>query len=144
MFCVALIPLMVKARALNFPGYLYEHFTDWNFYVDIFSWYKAGALILAGAFLLLCLLFDQISRGFSEHRMALLVKTPTFAFVAAFGSLVILSTISSEHTDLALWGFVGQFEGCLVWLSYLVLLLAASFFLIDPGLTQWVICIHSI
>ncbi|MGK5089175.1 O-antigen ligase family protein [Bdellovibrionota bacterium FG-2] len=138
-FCVALVPLIVKARALDFPGYLYDHFTDWNFYVDIFSWYKASAVILAASILVPCLAWDRVSRGIHKPSNHDLIRRPEFAFVGIFGLLVILSTLFSEHTDLAIWGFVGQFEGCIIWLSYLVLLLAASVFLTNTHLMKWVI-----
>lgn len=117
-FFTALVILIVRMHVYHRPmeKFYWSANTMEDRLTDFFSYFKMVAILVCAAAVLLILLYRLCTQSFSIKRC--------FAYIpmAVYSLLVLLSYVSSEYKEFALWGWNERFEGTLVLLSYMLLL----------------------
>lgn len=109
----AFVPLIVYMKRIKLSGVLYETWKGFDEYGDFFSYYKAAAII-ATAFISIIILSLNSKKPNLENQK-------NFIPIAVYFFFALISTIFSEHIQVALWGFTERHEGFLVIFSYLIM-----------------------
>lgn len=112
----SVVPLVVfmKKQPINAMDYFY--WTGVQFNYDFFSFYKANLIILFCAICLVSYLIagakDDINRD-----IPITLLLPLLIYVLT----IILSTIFTEHLDIAIYGIFDRYQGAAVLVSYCIL-----------------------
>lgn len=113
------VPLIVHFKEIPLNDFYFYHWKGNKVHWDLYSYYKAVFVIklslIALAFMFIKLYFEK------KEIKRLRIYIP----IAIYTIMVLLSTIFSEYSDVALNGFIDRFEGCLVIVSYIVILFTA-------------------
>lgn len=121
-----LVPLLVLMKSVPIPKEIMSFWISWTgetYNLDLFSYYKSRILIVCGGILTIFILFHL--KSFYKHiRFSWL-----YAFLLGAFLLILLSTIFSNYPTVAVNGSPDRYEGLLVWLSYLILLLSMALFI---------------
>lgn len=87
-----------------------------DYYSDFFSYYKSKWVIIFTVAAIVFFLVYSLVKGFKFNKSFLYIPA------AAYALLIIISTVTSEHKEVALNGFVARYEGMWVLLCYLILM----------------------
>lgn len=87
-----------------------------DYYADFFSYYKSKWVIIFTVAAIVFFLVYSLVKGFKFNKSFLYIPA------AAYALLIIISTVTSEHKEVALNGFVARYEGMWVLLCYLMLM----------------------
>lgn len=87
-----------------------------DYYADFFSYYKSKWVIIFTVAAIVFFLVYSLVKGFKFNKSFLYIPA------AAYALLIIISTVTSEHKEVALNGFVARYEGMWVLLCYLILM----------------------
>ena len=109
----AFVPIIVYMKRIKLTGILYETWRGFDDYGDFFSYYKA-ATIITTAFISIIILTLSSKKSTLKNQKDFIPITFYFFFA-------LVSTILSEHIQVALWGFTERHEGFLVIFSYLIM-----------------------
>lgn len=115
--CLFLVPLIIKLKPIKLVG---DYYTYWNgqaISYDFFSFYKMIFILISAVVAIIILGIKLIKKDVKIDKNKVLILLGLFIF------LVILSTLFSSHKDVALKGFVDRYEGALVLISYIVLVI---------------------
>lgn len=116
-FCVAIIPLLIRVNMVENPLSQYSwHSTD-QAYFDSYSLIKSQALIFAGIVSFIVVIYKQIK--YKTYQ----IKDPVVVLAFLFAIVTLLSYIVSPYRELSHTGIVGRFENVWVWLSYISIFL---------------------
>lgn len=109
----AIIPLLIRVTLVDYPMTQYTWYENITQYVDIYSYFKSHVIIAVG----LAALISLATRYFKDKAFPPLdgVVIATLVFAGA----IIVSQVFSVDPQVSRFGFIGRFEGYLVWLSYL-------------------------
>ena len=122
---VCLVPLLVLMKNISIPKEIMSFWTGWTgetYYMNLFSYYKSRLLIVCGGILTIIILVN-LKSILKQIRFTWL-----YAFLLGAFFFILLATIFSEYSTVAVNGLPNRCEGLLVWLSYLILLLAVIIF----------------
>ena len=116
LFTLAVVPLIIFAytdktsqvEALNFSG-------D-NVFIDIFNYYKSVGVILAAIAAIGVYFIKYLKDGFEIKKSRFYLPT------AIYAGFIVLSSLTSEYREIAISGFAERYEGMILLLCYLVLL----------------------
>ncbi|MBM7622732.1 O-antigen ligase family protein [Sporohalobacter salinus] len=111
-FILAIVPLIVFAKKISISGILKSY---WSKQLDFFSYYKMIVFLIA----VLAATISVLIYFFKRKRLK---RTFHYLLMEIYGILIIISTIYSTFTSVALWGFPDRYEGMFVLLGYLVVL----------------------
>ena len=109
----AFVPIIVYMKRIKLTGILYETWRGFDDYGDFFSYYKAATIITTAFISILILILSSKKPTLKSQKDFIPI---TFYFFFA-----LVSTILSEHIQVALWGFTERHEGFLVIFSYLIM-----------------------
>lgn len=116
-FFTAVIVMLVQMVNYNRPMEQFFWYSGGNDLVDFFSYYKmVGILVIAGLVLLI-LLYRVFTQSLAIKR------TPYYIPIAVYTLFVVLSHLFSDYKEFALFGWNDRFEGTLVLIGYMVILL---------------------
>ena len=114
---ITIIPLIVFSKFVKLSEIEMKSWTGEQIYADFFSYYKSQWLIVLTVMALVFLFAFLIVKGLKFEKNFLYIPT------AVYAGLIVLSAITSKYPDNALRGFPGRYEGTLVLLCYLLLML---------------------
>lgn len=114
---LTIIPLIVFSKFVKLSEVEMKSWTGEPTYADFFSYYKSQWLIVLTVMALVFLFAFLIVKGLKFEKNFLYIPT------AVYAGLIVLSAITSKYPDNALRGFPGRYEGTLVLLCYLLLML---------------------
>ena len=123
---VGLVPLLVLMKSVPIPEEIMPFWTGWTnetYDLDLFSYYKSRVLIVCGGILAIFILFN-LKSFYKQIRLTWL-----YVFLLGAFLFIFLSTIFSNYLAVAVNGSPNRYEGLLVWLSYLILLLSVVIFI---------------
>lgn len=115
MLIAGLVPLIVRLRVVSLPDYVQMHWMG-PVNLDYFSFYKMLWLLVLT--IPLVWLLTQCQWPFDRWTRLIYVCLGTL------GVCYLLSSLFSQYRTIAFVGFPDRYEGLLVWLAYLVLVLA--------------------
>lgn len=115
MLIAGLVPLIVRLRVVPLPVYVQTHWMG-PVNTDYFSFYKMLWLLVL-TFPLVWLLKQC---EWPSDRWTRLM----YICLGTMGAFYLLSSLFSRYRTIAFFGFPDRYEGLLVWLAYLVLVLA--------------------
>ncbi|MBC2581576.1 O-antigen ligase [Clostridium sp. DJ247] len=115
-FIVSIIPLIVYGKAINLTGDYYKYWKGVNNIMDFFSYYKSIWILISVCVATLVFAVKLFSKSLKIY------KTKLYIPIIIYSILVILASIFSNFTDIAIWGFVERYEGMLAILAYMLLL----------------------
>jgi hypothetical protein len=122
---VGLVPLLVLAKSVPIPEEIMSFWNGWTdetYHLNLYSYYKSRVLLVCGGILAIFILFN-LKSFYKQIRFTWL-----WAFLLGAFLFILLATIFSQYSAVAVNGLPNRCEGLLVWLSYLVLLLAMVIF----------------
>lgn len=114
---LTIIPLIVFSKFVKLSEVEMKSWTGEPTYADFFSYYKSQWLIVFTVLALVFFFTYLIIKRFKFEKSFLYIPT------ALYGGLIVLSTVTSKYSDIAFKGFLGRYEGMLVLLCYLSLML---------------------
>jgi O-antigen ligase len=114
---ITIIPLIVFSKFVKLSEIEMKSWTGEQIYADFFSYYKSQWLIVFTVLALVFFFTYLIIKRFKFEKSFLYIPT------ALYGGLIVLSTVTSKYSDIAFKGFLGRYEGMLVLLCYLSLML---------------------
>ncbi|MGI6124157.1 MAG: O-antigen ligase family protein [Acetivibrionales bacterium] len=114
---ITIIPLIVFSKFVKLSEVEMKSWTGEPTYADFFSYYKSQWLIVFTVLALVFFFTYLIIKRFKFEKSFLYIPT------ALYGGLIVLSTVTSKYSDIAFKGFLGRYEGMLVLLCYLSLML---------------------
>lgn len=115
-FIISVVPLIVFMKANKLSAIEIQNWLGGDTNIDFFSYYKSQWLIIGTIFALIFFLAYSLIKKFEIKKSFIYIPVITYA------SLIILSTITSEHPEVALNGFVARYEGMWALLCYLALM----------------------
>jgi hypothetical protein len=119
-FASAFIPLIVYMKPLKLEGILKDAWSGEESTADFFAYWKSQLLMVVLIVLVLYWLYRIIIKRFENISTLMLLPA------GIYGVMVILSTLFAEYKEVALYGFVDRFEGGIVLITYILLLVTAS------------------
>lgn len=114
---LSVIPLIVHLKPVKLSDIEVESWLGEPVYADFFSYYKSQWLIVCSILALILFFSYLLLKGMKLEKNFLYIPT------ALYSGLIVLSTVTSKYPDIAFKGFSGRFEGMLVLLCYLSLML---------------------
>ncbi|MGI6084164.1 MAG: O-antigen ligase family protein [Acetivibrionales bacterium] len=114
---LTIIPLIVFSKFVKLSEIEMKSWIGEQIHADFFSYYKSQWLIVFTVMALVFLLAYLILKGLKLERSFLYIPT------AVYAGLIVLSAVTSKYPDTAFKGFPGRYEGMLVLLCYLLLML---------------------
>jgi len=117
MLMIFIVPLIVRLRIIHLTGAQFDMWTGGNEEYDFFSNYKMIWILICTAISIVMLIVKSLQTEFKVFR-----KSYYFIPIGIYSIGVILSTILSKYTQVAVWGFVDRYEGMLVLLAYMIIL----------------------
>lgn len=113
-FASGIVPLIVYLKRVQLEGILFTTWMGSHDFGDFFSYYKSIAIIVA-AFSCLALLYWR------KKANKLILKNHTeFLPALVYVIFVIISTVLSEHVQVALFGYIERHEGAFILISYII------------------------
>ena len=116
-FIIAIVPLIVFMKVTDLTQIEASNWYGESTYTDFFSYYKSQWLIIGTVMAVVFYLAYSLVKGFKFQKSFLYIPA------AVYAALIILSTATSEFPQIALRGFAARYEGMLVLLCYLALML---------------------
>lgn len=123
LFIVAFIPTIVFMKPVPIHPEVMGHWVDDNHNVEFFSYYKSMLTIWMAVFALITggLLYIQ-----KRLDTSILTNKLVIIPVGIYGLLNLLSALFSDYPHTALWGFPDRYEGAIVIVAYLVIMLITA------------------
>jgi hypothetical protein len=125
-FFTAVIIMITRMHAYERPMDQFFWSGGNNQLTDFFSYYKSMAILTCAILALVILLYRVVTQS-------LLIKR-SYAYIPmiVYSVFVLLSYITSDYKEVALWGWNDRFEGTIILLAYMVML----FFIINTVHTE--------
>lgn len=118
-----LAPILVFAHQYQVGLSEYDWFSSGSSAYDFFLYFKSRFLILTGAVFLVLIIY----RWYTEQNLFFKYLNPlTWCCITIYAILIILSCLFAQKSEMAFQGGFEQFEGGLVLLTYLLLLIYSS------------------
>lgn len=113
-FIIAIVPLLVRGKVINLDGLRYVFWTGQHIQFDVFTYWKAAALIVSFALMLLIYIFNLKKKNIvfnleKHYAIPLAVMAATF----------ILSTLFAIDKTTAVYGFPDMLQGIFVLGAYI-------------------------
>lgn len=120
---VAFIPLIVYMRPVPIHPEAAPFWVSDDFNVDFFSYLKARWLLWMTGFAIISIILLYIQNKINLTRLS---NKLIFIPLSIYAVLTILSSLSSKYKYTAIWGFPDRYEGMLVLLAYILVMLATA------------------
>ena len=117
LFTLAVVPLIIFAYTDKVSDLEAINFLGSNEFIDVFIYYKSIGVIIAANLTIVIFAISYIGNGISLKRANFYIPT------AIYGFFIIVSTLTSKYKDIALKGFAERYEGMVILISYLILLI---------------------
>ena len=114
-FIVAVVPLIVYLHIDQVGPIEAANWKGGDQYPDLLSYWKSQWFIIASA-LSLCLFIIRNIQGRIQLRRKISLYVPAAVYIL----FIILSTVTSKYSSVALTGFVARYEGMFVLLFYII------------------------
>ena len=114
-FIVAVVPLIVYLHIDQLGSIEAANWKGGDQYPDLLSYWKSQWFIIASA-LGLCLFIIRNIQGRIQLRRKISLYVPAAVYIL----FIILSTVTSKYSSVALTGFVARYEGMFVLLFYII------------------------
>ncbi len=134
---IGLVPLILYLKPVNLRNIELLYAGKPESRVDIFSYYKMVSLLLFTAAGILVYLVTRRDNPLSIH------KKPYYIPMVVFTLLVLLSSVASEHKDIAFFGFMERYEGALVLAAYMAILFLSMNIVINEKTIRGILLIMS-
>jgi len=118
MLMIFIVPLIVRLKIIPLTGAQFELWTGTTVDYDFFSNYKMIWILMCTALAIIMLIVKSFQTKFSVFR-----KSYYYIPIGIYSIFIVLSTIFSKYTQIAVWGFVDRYEGMLVLLAYMSILI---------------------
>ena len=115
-FVISVAPLIVFMKETALSADVKQYWTGGDTYLDFFGYYKSQWLMIGTVLALLFFFGHFVIKKFEIKKSVLYIP------VIIYATLIILSTATSEHPEVALNGYVARYEGMWVLLCYLALM----------------------
>lgn len=113
---LTIVPLIVFLKPVPLAEEVEPFWSSEGFVYDFFSYYKSLVIIgIAGISLILWFLFPN------REKKGEVLLTASFVLLAVYVGFSLLSTITSQYQETALWGAPDRREGFVVLLSYAII-----------------------
>ncbi|WP_312647399.1 O-antigen ligase family protein [Aminipila sp.] len=120
-FFTAFVIMIVRLHEYKRPMNQFFWTSDGNDLTEFFSYFKMVAIVICAVLVLFFLLYRVFSQTFFIKR------SPYYIPMLVYCAFVLISYMTSDYKEFALWGWNDRFEGTLPLLSYMILL----FFIIN-------------
>ncbi len=117
-FVVSVVPLFLQLNKVDLSDTLKKYWTGEESVYDVFSYVKSQLLIIV---LVVLVLYWVIRIAQKQSLPNIKILIPMGFYVL----MVIISTFASKHKDISLMGFVDRYEGFLVILAYVLIMITA-------------------
>lgn len=115
-FILTIIPLIVRLKVIDLDYITQKFWVGSENNLDFFSYYKSVYVILV-SLVLMCILFYKIY----ENGVQYILKSKYYIFIGVYTIFIILSTIASKYSKLALYGYPDRYEGMFTWIAYMII-----------------------
>lgn len=112
LIAIAIVPLLVRITPIDYPTDQISWVQEDESFYDVYSYVKSNVIIFLGliSFILIGTLVKREKKSF--------MKDPIIIISSVGILLLLFSTLFSDHSYTAIWGYLERFEGLLVLLSY--------------------------
>jgi O-antigen ligase len=117
---VACVPLIVYGKYLELNAIEFENWKGITKHLDLFNYYKALLFVFLTVCSVLALFYLVMIKGVA------LKKTAYYVPIGVYLLFVVLSFVFSEYRETAARGFVDQYQGVWVLLSYGLIIVATK------------------
>lgn len=123
-FLIMIVPFLVREIPLILDGEYFRAWTGSFVVLDYFSLLKSILIISIGIVIVFFLLYLILRQVISFNKWLL-------CFSGVYIFLIVISVINSEFKLISTFGLIDRFEGALVLISYMLVLIYASAVLVD-------------
>lgn len=131
---VAVIPLIVRMTKVNVSMVGYNWYPDTTSIYDFFAYYKSIGIIIIG-FLCGVILLAKISLDKNFK----LKKNYLYIPIGVYCLFVVISWLFSINLHIATWGYIERYEGSLVLLSYMIVMVYAMNMVNNERQLKWIL-----
>lgn len=118
MILLGVIPLIVRLVMVDVDQAVASVMHS-NQIADFFSQYKSVGIIVMASLMLVVLFI-----GFDRKNIELTKTTKLYGiFISIFLAFSLISTVTSEYRQIAMWGIVDRYEGMLVIGAYIIMMI---------------------
>ena len=110
----SVVPLITYAKYTLLSTFISSHWLGQPVSADVFSYYKMILIIICGISTLV-LMINKLIKADLKFKLSV-----PLLIAVTYGILVLLSTILSDYTSVALWGAPERYEGGIVLISYMI------------------------
>lgn len=115
---LAIVPLIVRAKIVLLDENTAK-FWNGNYQVDLFSYTKTRMIMFLSVWMLVNAFFFFTKKDFKKLTDNKWIIYPVIVFVFS----LIVSTVLSDHKNIAIWGAPERYEGMVVHLCYIIMFL---------------------
>lgn len=115
---LAIAPLIVRAKIVLLDENTAK-FWNGNYQVDLFSYTKTRMIMFLSVWMLVNAFFFFTKKDFKKLTDNKWILYPVIVFVFS----LIVSTVLSDHKNIAIWGAPERYEGMVVHLCYIIMFL---------------------
>ncbi|MCX7774006.1 MAG: O-antigen ligase family protein [Clostridia bacterium] len=114
-FVITVVPLIVFLKVFTLLPIEAKNWYGQPTYTDFFNYYKSQWLLAGSVIAVLAFLINGLTKGFNIKKSAIYIPLSIYAVT------IVLSTMLSKYSTIALRGFVARYEGMITLLCYLAL-----------------------
>ncbi len=112
-------PLVLHFKQTKYPNLAEQKWLPSGFMVnDIFNYYKAQTLLIAGGLALVFLIGYIVLNGLKKHKV--------YIPLGLFALFIVLSAFLSTYPDVAWNGYPEKMQGTYMWLTYIIMIVYVS------------------
>ncbi|KZL90188.1 O-antigen ligase family protein [Clostridium magnum] len=115
-FLVSIVPLIVYGKMMVFTGDYYKYWQGIKSGMDFFCYYKSLWILVSTVIAAVVFGIMLFSKNIKIR------KTKIYIPIVIYSVFVMLSTVFSDFSQIAVWGFVERYEGMIVLLCYMTIL----------------------
>ncbi|MCT4633664.1 MAG: O-antigen ligase family protein [Firmicutes bacterium] len=124
----AMVPLIMRLKPYAIPQEMFEVYKNTRIHSDFYSYYKMMWIIIAAVLALIVLL-----KYFNKEKFLKNFKSKINILLLILMVFIIVSSIMSPYKSIVIFGFVDRFEGMLVQLAYITMVLYINNFIEDKS-----------
>ncbi|MCY6484501.1 O-antigen ligase family protein [Clostridium aestuarii] len=118
-FLVSIVPLIVYLKVVKLQGAAKVYWKGPSKSADLFSYYKMETILILSSIALLIMIIKLFKKEIEFKKNIIYIP------MGIYGFFIVLSTILSEYKSISVLGFVERYEGMLILLAYICIMIAA-------------------
>lgn len=118
-FLVSIVPLIVYLKVVELQGAAKVYWKGPSKSADFFSYYKMEVILVLALAALLIMIIKLFKKEIEFKKNIIYIP------IGIYTLFIILSTVFSDYKDISIWGFVERYEGMLILLAYICIMIVA-------------------